>query len=67
MSTLQYNLDDVRTAMRMLEAGPRDRADRSRSDVTGHDDHDGMTLTGPDRTEPAAGGSFLRRLLRRNK
>ncbi|MDN6534272.1 MAG: hypothetical protein L0K63_08380, partial [Yaniella sp.] len=76
VSTLQNNLNDLRTAMRMLEAGPRDRIDRSDSDVTGHDDGDGLTATGPDRTdvtapEPirsqtAVGGSFLRRLFRRN-
>ncbi|WP_350269433.1 hypothetical protein AAFP32_12690 [Brevibacterium sp. CBA3109] len=66
VSTLQNNLDDLRTAMRMFEAGSRDQ-----------DDHDGMTVTGPDRTdstavesvrsEPTAGGSFLRRLFRRSK
>ncbi|PCC55634.1 hypothetical protein CIK61_01090 [Brevibacterium aurantiacum] len=76
VSTLQNNLDDLRTAMRMLEANPRDRTDRSDSDVTGHDDHNGRTVTGPDRPQktaaepnrsnPAAGGSFLRRLFRRN-
>lgn len=68
VSTLQNNLDDVRTAMRMLEAGPRDRTDRddrSGSDVTGHDEHDGTTATEPIRSEPAVGGSFLRWLFRR--
>ena len=77
VSTLQNNLDDLRTAMRMLESGPRDRTDRSGSDVTGHVDHNGMTVDGPDRmhttaaepfrSESAAGGSFLRRLFRRSK
>ena len=67
VSTLQNNLDDVRTAMRMLEAGPRDRADRSGSDVTEHVDHNGMTVDKPARSESAAGGSFLRRLFRRSK
>ena len=65
VSTLQNNLNDLRTAMRMLEAVPRNQ-----------DDHGGTTVTGPDRTnttaaeptrsEPAVGGSFLRRLFRRN-
>ena len=77
VSTLQNNLDDLRTAMRMLEATPHDRTDRSDSDVTGPDDHNEMTVTRSDRTqmtaaepnrsEPAAGGSFLRRLFRRSK
>jgi hypothetical protein len=66
VSTLQNNLDDLRTAMRMLEPAPRDRADRTPSDVTGPD-RTGTTAAETARSEPAAGGSFWRRLFRRNK
>lgn len=65
VSTLQNNLNDLRTAMRMLEAGPRDQNYHDRTTVTGTDQTP-KTAAESVRSEPAAGGSFLRRLFRRN-
>lgn len=56
--TLQNNLDDLRTAMRMLQAAPQH-----------HDDStDSITSTRESvKSESASGGSFFRRLFRRSK
>lgn len=76
VSALQNNLDDLRAAMRMLEARPRNQADSSGLHTSDHEVHDDGTVAGharsdtaaaePNRSDPA-GSSLLRRLFRRSK